>query len=121
MSVMKLVNGATEIVFDPDFGYKIPDINKVEHHRTGSGKLFSFKFYFKKKWTIPLRGLPKSDADQINTWWENIDAIEFYPDLIYNAATKYNITIVSRTRPLDSYFGLHWEVYFNGKLELEEH
>jgi hypothetical protein len=121
MSVMKLVNGGITVSFDPDYGYRIPDVVKKTHHRTGDGTMFSFKFWSKKKWVVPLVFIDKTDADQLNLWWSNIDALEFYPDLVNTPATKYNITMVNATRPLDSYSGPNFETQFKGKLELEEH
>jgi len=121
MSVMKLVEVAVKtLTFDPDMGYSFPDILEAKHHRTKSGKLFSFKFYHKRKWSVPISWFDSTDATSIYTWWTALTQLEFYPDLVNAPATKYNVRLVNRIRPLNKFIGPNFETKFQGKLEIEE-
>ena len=120
MSVMKLVEGATEIGFDPSVGYSEPEELDVSRLESISGKEYSYKIYSKKKWIVPLEFISTADTTQINTWWRDLTTVTFYPDLVDNPATTYSIRIRNATKPLASFGVPYWQDGFRGRLEIRE-
>lgn len=121
MGVMKLKDAVPNTLeFDPDMGYNFPDIDKTKYLRAGDGTLHTHTFYYKRKWSIPVIWFIVSEATQIYDWWKAKTDLEFYPDLVNAPATKYNVKIVNRTRPLDRFIGPNFESKFQGKIEIEE-
>lgn len=120
MAVMKLKKDSTEITFDPSEGYKKPNDSEINRYSSINGTEYSYKRYVKKLWEIPLEFIPSADAVQINTWWEDIEQLQFYPDLINAPSTYYNIRIWNNSVPLDSFRRPRWEDYFDGDLILRQ-
>jgi len=120
MAVMKLVYTSTEIEFDPSLGYRKPDVFRRVTQRAIDGSLYVYKYFKKLSWEIPIVFLEQYKSDQINTWWDSITLLDFYPDLVNSPATKYSIKIVNTERPLLEFSGIEWETFFKGTLYLEQ-
>lgn len=120
MSTMKLVYDTTEITFAPAEGYIFPEDLNVARLESISGKEYSYKFYAKKKWSIPLVFIASADKDNINSWWREIRAVVFYPDLVNAPSTNYNVRIRNADAPLVSFPITYWEDGYMGTLELRE-
>ena len=117
---MKLVKNATTIEFDPAVGYIAPRILDVSHHRAASGKNFSYKWWKKRRWEVPLDRFSKAEADQINTWWEALTTLTFYPDLINSPATSYTALLKNTTAPVAEMQPATFATHYTGILILEE-
>ena len=119
--VMKLEDSiGNNITFDPAQGYSKADDMNVIHQRSNDGTLYSYKIYFKRKWIVPLTQFDKTKAEQINTWWQNLTQLKFYPDLINDAVTYYNVRITNNERPLLSMTDYSWEILYEGNMILQE-
>lgn len=117
---MKLVKDATTIEFDPARGYIAPAILDVSHHRAASGKNYSYKWWKKLRWEVPLDRFSKADAEQINSWWEALATLTFYPDLINLPATSYSALLKNATAPLAEMQSPTFAIHYTGTLILEE-
>jgi len=117
---MKLVKDATTIEFDPAQGNIAPVILDVSHHRAASGKNLSYKWWKKLRWEVPLDRFSKADADQINTWWEALATLTFYPDLINSPATTYSVLLKNDVAPVSEMQPATFATHYTGILILEE-
>ncbi len=117
---MKLVVNATTIEFDPARGYIAPRILDVSHHRAASGKNLSYKWWKKRRWEVPLDRFSKEDADQINTWWEALTTLTFYPDLINSSTTSHTVLLKNTTAPVAEMQPATFATHYTGILILEE-
>jgi len=117
---MKLTDGAQTAEFAPEEGFKKPDAYREVSHRAISGKEYTYQFYANDRWELKIYRLAKAKAAQVNTWRENNTELDFYPDLINNPTTKYNVTIQNKTAPLAKMEGPQWDAFFSGTLLLEK-
>jgi len=117
---MKLVKDATTIEFDPAAGYIAPGILDVSHHRATSGKGLSYKWWKKHRWEVPLDRFSKADAEQINSWWEALTTLMFYPDLINSPATTYSVLLKNDVAPVSEMQLAVFATHYMGILILEE-
>lgn len=120
MAVMKLVVTATTIEFDPQRGYRKPRAKRITRNRAQSGKIFSYKFFIKRKYEVPVAWFNKTDADQINLWWEDDEDVTFFPDLINIPGTSVLCKIINDEAPFPEFSGVDWETFFQGQIILEE-
>lgn len=120
MANVRLSYSTTNIDFGAGPGFVQPKIPDRANHRTGDGTLYSYDFYTpKKRWEVPITDMGKTDADNINSWWENNYTCTFYPDYTNDPGTSYSVKIVNKEQPLQYIFP-HWDEHFQGKLILEE-
>jgi len=117
---MKLVKDATTIEFDPAQGYIAPVILDVSHHRAASGKGLSYKWWKKQRWEVPLERFSKADAEQINSWWEDLATLTFYPDLINSPATTFSVLLKNDVAPLGEMQPATFATHYMGILIIEE-
>ena len=120
MGVMKLVEGGTEIEFDPSEGYRKPEDTAITRLESISGKGYSYRIYSKKRWVIPLEFIDKADAAQINDWWREVTELTFYPDLVFDASTSYTVRIRNAESTIESWRVVYWEDGINGVIEIRE-
>ena len=118
--VMKLVKNTIAIEFDPAEGYVAPQILEVSHHRASSGKSYSYKWWKKGRWEVPMERISKSDAEQINSWWEDLSELSFYPDLINEPTVSYSVILKNDVAPLSEMQNPQFAIFYAGNLVLEE-
>lgn len=116
----ELPNSPDLLEFDPAIGNIAPRILDVSHHRAASGKNLSYKWWKKQRWEVPLDRFSKADADQINTWWEALTTLTFYPDLINSPATSYTVLLKNTTAPVAEMQPATFATHYTGILILEE-
>ena len=119
MAVMKLTDGINTVEFSPRKGYEIPEERRRSIHRTLDGTLYIYEWGQKGKYEIPLVGISKTDKEQIETWWQNITKLTFYPDLVDSPGTSLSVRIINEERPLQMMAPL-WNEKFEGTLILRE-
>ena len=119
--VMKLEEvGIIDITFDPAPGYSKADDMNVLHTRSNDGTLYSYKIYHKRRWEVPLTQFNKTKATQINSWWQSLTQLRFYPDLIYDASTYFNARITNTERPLLGMTKYTFEILYEGSVTIME-
>jgi len=119
MSVMRLTDASTTIDFDPAAGYIQPRILRATHHRAATGKSYSYKWWEKERWEVPTDRLSKTDADQLNSWWDSLTELTFYPDMINSPTTSYTVLLKNTTAPMRMQGPVFADKY-SGTLILEE-
>jgi hypothetical protein len=117
---MRISYGGTNIDFSPGFGYDVPDDLGIIRFRTPNGTLYSYKFFYKYRWEVPVSWFNSSDTTNINSWWSNNYDVTFYPDRINSPGTSFTCKIVNGTRPISRFNGPYWETYYEGTLILEQ-
>lgn len=117
---MKLAYNGNEFEFDPAEGYIAPRILDVSHHRAANGKSYSYKWWIKRRWEVPLDRVEKTDADQINSWWEDLSELTFYPDLINDPSTSPTVLLKNAGAPLSEMQRPTFAVHYTGIIILEE-
>jgi len=120
MATMRLTDGTNTVDFDPGEGYTIPDDFEESVLRALDGTEYRYRFYKKKRWEIPLKYVPKADAEIINGWREDNEDLSFYPDLEDSPETFYTVRIQNTTRPLSKMAGKVFDTYYEGTLILQE-
>lgn len=120
MALMKLTDGPNLVEFDPGFGYIEPQAYSEDISRSLSGKEYRYRWYKKRRWEIPLRFILKADADQLKTWRDNNEELDFYPDLINDDTLFYKVTIQNTETPLAKMAEPEWAIKYEGLLILEE-
>ena len=120
MAIMKLVDSIlTEIEFSPlRDGYESPDESNRMIKVAIDGTVHIIKPYKKGYYRIPLNTVDPSDAAQLITWWEDLEELSFYPDLINDAGTYITALIINTESPLHKQF--QNPNYYEGTLEIKE-
>ena len=89
--------------------------------RSLDGTLYDYSFYTSKlKEIIPIIDMIKTDADNINTWWENLRECTWYPNYTDHSGTSYSVKIMNDEQPLWFRYLAHLEAHYSGTLILEE-
>jgi len=101
----------------PDYGYLDRKIQDRVEIRTKDSKLWTYIFYSKKIWEIPVRFVPKSDQSVISSWWSSAASLQFYPDT--SIASSWYVKIIGSEEPLRSY-ERPYENLFYGTITLEQ-
>ncbi len=117
---MKLADNGNTFEWDPAVGNVAPRILDVSHHRAANGKSYSYKWWIKRRWEIPMELEAKSDFEQIDDWWLNVTELTFTPDQINDSGTTYTVVIKNEVSPLSEMQGAQFAVYYGGILILEE-
>jgi hypothetical protein len=120
-NVMKLVDIAdTEVEFSPliDGRYQAPDEQARMVKKMIDGSIRIIKPYKKHLYSIPLNAISSADNTQLLTWWQDLEALDFYPDLINDGATYYSVKIVNTTAPFTLMEGR--EDLYEGTLNIRE-
>lgn len=117
---VRVAYSGTNIDFSPQRGYDKPFIKEIKRKRAKDGTLYSYKFFVKGRWELPIRFMSSTNAGYLNTWWDNDYTVTFYPDMINSPATSYSCKITNSDRPLSSFPIGYWEENFEGSLILEE-
>ena len=123
MDTMQLISieaTPTTVSFSPAQEYIKPDDMNILHTRSADGTLYSYKIYLKKRWEVPLTQFSKSNADQINSWWEDMQDLYFYPDLVNTPSVYYTARITNTEKPLSAFTEYQWEYLYEGNITLQE-
>lgn len=115
------VSGATPstVDFSPGYGWTNPGNYMREVDYSKSAKRYSYQTGHKERWNLLVDHVSKTDRDKIVSWWQDQDYLYFYPDMINDASTYYNIYFINEERPLMSRPG-GWLNKFKGELILYE-
>mgnify|MGYP001202509931 CR=1 FL=1 len=119
--VMKLKDIAdTEVEFSPliDGGYSAPEERNRLIKRMIDGSVRIIQPYKKHLYSIPLNNISAADYAQFLEWWQDLDSLSFYPDLINDGATVYAVKIVNTASPFNLMNGLGDK--YEGVLSLRE-
>ena len=117
---MRLTYSGTNVDFAPGMGYAEPDVLGISHVRTPNGTLYTYRFFYKYRWEIPVSWFDSTDTTNINTWWNNAYDCTFVPDLINAPGTSYTVRIVNSNKPLSMFSGPNWRTYYQGSIILEQ-
>jgi hypothetical protein len=126
-NVMKLVDTVFDleweldsIEFSPlvDGGYSAPDEQARMVKKMLDGSIRIIKPYKKHLYSIPLNAVSATDYALFLEWWQLMQELDFYPDLINDGATSYAIKIVNTTAPLSLMEGR--EDLYEGTLNIRE-
>lgn len=120
MTTMRISDGTDTIDFSPSAGYIKPDDMAVTRLSSINGTEYSYKRYRKRKWEIPLSFISTANASTINGWWNDLDELTFYPDMVFDASTAYIVRIRNDDRPLGSFPISRWEDALTGAMILRE-
>jgi len=98
--VMKLVDGSSnEVEFSPRPDYKAPQALRMLKKVAIDGTVHLIQPQQKKKWTIPLNAVNATDYAQFLSWWQDMEALTFYPDLTNTPTTTYAVKITNNRNP----------------------
>lgn len=117
---LRLTDGADTIDFSPVQGYIEPGEFDVYRHSAVSGKEYSYKFYKKGRYEIPVDFMTVADVALISGWWENLVQLSYYPDYINNPATIKTVRIHNESDPLTSFHAGSWKDKLYGTIILRE-
>ena len=117
---MRLTDGTTTIDFSPMEGYVKPDDFSVNRHSSVSGKEYSYKYFKKRRWEIPLDYMLSADVETISGWWSGLAQLTLYDDYINSPATFYSVRIYNTNDPLSSFHFGTWKDKYTGTLILRE-
>ena len=119
MNTVKLRCLATEIAFAPK---DISDDFEIyqKQNRSLTGKLRIRRWYRHRKWIVEIEFMSKTDADNINDWWEGGYQCIFYPDLVNSPSSYYYVKILNKIKPLAKFILPYWQDRFYGSLNLGE-
>lgn len=117
---MKLADNGNSVEWDPATGFIAPRILDISRHRAAAGKGYTYKWWIKRRWEIPMEFVSKSDFEQIDTWWLTPTSLTFTPDQINDSTTTYTVIIRNDISPLSGMQGAEFAIYYGGILILEE-
>ncbi len=117
---MKLTDGSNTLEWDPAGGFIAPRILDISRSRAAAGKSYTYKWWIKRRWEIPMEFVSKSDFEQVDTWWLTPTSLTFTPDQINASGTTYTVLIRNDISPLSEMQGAEFAVLYGGILILEE-
>ena len=112
----------TEVTISPREGYLTPQERKRTILRTGNNKIFMYEWADSsnlRRWEITLNNISESDKSTIETWWEDMDWVNFWPDTVNYGSTYHRVRILNETDPFNMQYPF-WEDTFEGTLLLRE-
>lgn len=112
-------NTPSTVDFAPEYGWTEEENRIRSADFTKSAKYFSHEYGNKKRWTLPIDNISKTDRDKIVSWWQDQDYIYIYPDYINASSTRYFVFIINEENPLRARPG-GWRNKFQGELILYE-
>lgn len=120
--VMQFTDGSTTIQLSPlvdpnyerpdsrDRGYFQPDAGYRQYWDTGGGQ----------KHSIGLNNVSKTNADQLNTWWQSLTILTFTPDLTGAPGTTIHVRVINEQKPIQMWFPTGWQTKYQGTLVVQE-
>lgn len=117
---MRITDGSNTIDFSPVEGYTRPQEGDIVRHSAVSGKEYSYKFYTKRRWEVPVDFFSTADVTIISGWWSGLTQLTFYPDYSVNPATFYTVRLHNASDPLNTFHMASWEDKFLGVMIIRE-
>lgn len=102
MGLYKLSDGTSSVDMSPTRGLNIPETRIRQHIGTKEGPTDTHEWGNAEKYEIPLINLTKTRADQLTTWWENMEVLAFTPDQASSGET-IQMVIDGVERPLNQW------------------
>lgn len=118
--VMRLSDGTNNVDFSPAPGYVKPQARTRAVHSTLDSSLYIYEWGNKKMDEVPVIALTKAQADQCNTWWEDLTELSHYYDFINNPSDYTTVVIINETAPLQMMNMKRFEYLYSGTLILRE-
>ena len=118
---MRLTDGSETVDFSPvlDPAYNRPD-NRKRAAFTASDKTKQWiDWGGKRKDSLTINDMTKTDADKINTWWSNLTMLTYTPDLTAPGTTVY-VKLGNEQQPMQMWFDTDWQQKYTGTLILNE-
>lgn len=108
------------IEFSPlsDGSYTAPEEQARMVKKMIDGSIRIIKPYKKHLYSIPLNNVSSANYAIFTIWWQNLEYLDFYPDLI-NTPTTYYEVIITNTRNPFTRMQSGTELY-EGTLQLRE-
>lgn len=118
---MKLVAGGTTIEFSPLLSpdYEQPDDRDRKFFEADDGTRYYSDYGKMGKYSPALNNISKTDADQINTWWQNSTMMTFTADLQGAPATTIFVRLLNEQRPIQMWYP-GWQAKYTGLLNIHE-
>lgn len=114
----KLSDGTSSVDLTPTRGLNIPETRIRQQMKTKLGHSDTHEWGNKEKYDIPLIDITKARADQLLSWWLDMDVLTFTPDQASSGAT-IEMVIDSIERPLNMWHRL-FDTKYAGMLRLCE-
>jgi len=111
-----------EVTISPREGYLAPQERKRTTLRTLNNKIFLYEWADSdnlRRWEIILNNISESDKSTIETWWQDMDWVNFWPDTINYGSTYHRVRILNETHPFNMQYP-SWENIFEGTLLIRE-
>jgi len=115
MGVYKLSDGTSSVDMSPTRGLNIPETRIREHIETKEGPTDTHEWGNAEKYEVPLINLTKARADQLLTWWQDMEVLTFTPD----PGSPIQMIIDGIERPLNMWAQL-FDTKYAGMLRLCE-
>jgi hypothetical protein len=118
-TIMRLDDGSNQVDFSPGKGYERPGRRRRSVHETLNVSTFVYEWGSNDRDEIPVDAMPKTDADRINTWWDNMIVLNFYRDYLNYPAESVAVRMLNEGRPLQMQEPF-WDNLYEGTLILQQ-
>ena len=102
MALYKLSDGTSSVDISPIRGLNIPETRIRQHTENKEGKSDDHEWGNAEAYDVPLINITKARADQLSTWWENMEVLTFTPDQ-GAPGTTFQMVIDDIGRPLNQW------------------
>ena len=118
---MRLTDGSDTVDFSPLIDkYKRPDNRDRGYFEAPDGTRQLWDAGGAQEHSIALNDLSKTDADQLNTWWDNLTILTHTPDLTGASGTTVYARLTNKQKPFQMWFGTGWKEKYEGTITIQE-
>ena len=117
--LMRLKDDGTNFDFAPLRGYEAPENRRRTIHETLDRTLYIYDWGGKLRWEVPISEISTADKGYMDTWWTYLTQLKFYPDMINDDTTYYNVRVVNEDNPLQMMYP-SWAGLYEGSLILQQ-